>query len=476
MLSISCYNLAKGTVSSKKEHQENTPRHGVDSVIILFHLSPGEIAHFFYQDDYNDLFRATQRTDDSGYLRMALYIPHNLVITFTNLMTVYPALVIPGDSLIVRKLYQNDQTSYEFQSTKHIYANFLNELEKKYGFFYGSLQLSPDMNIEYYLKEIKNRNAQRLQLLREYGRIDTTGSSLASYLRKEIRSVYIMDFCAPYYTKNFNYREKVPPEYTNELGTLLNELNCDTCVTSPKYRLAIRNYLLYLTRDSLSGNNEFTTMFRNAYSSFTGKSRDVALFITMKSYLEKDNSEAISHLPYFDTKCVNTGYRRYIDSLVKRESRALDSTEGSNSMLSDLTGITIPFKSIISEQKGKIVLLDFWASWCGPCRAETPAMKALIEKYQKEDLTVIFISIDDNKDKWATAVDQLGIKTAGKHYLLDSKQPLCRLVGIPPIPRYILIDQSGRITAFNAPRPSESELSLKIEKLLHNNSIKITAK
>lgn len=471
LLSISWYNLANSTQLSNKEKQDTT-RHNIDSVTILFHLAPGELTHFFYQDDYNTPFRATRHTNDSGYLRVALYIPHNVVITFTSGMTMYPVLVVPGDSLTVSKAYQDDQSSYEFRSTKHIYANFLNELERKYGFFWSSLQLSPEMNIEYYLKEIKNLNTHRLALLKQYERRDTMGGNLASYLERELKSVYIKDYCAPYYTRDFNYREKVPPQYTAELDALLSELNCDGCVTSLKYRLAVRNYLLYLSRDSLFGNNEFTAMFKNAYSNFNGNSRDVALFMTMQDYIEKDHAAVLSHLPDFNAKCRNAGYRKFIDSLAHRESKLIDSTEGSNSLLTDAQGTSHPFKSILSAQKGKVVLLDFWASWCAPCRAETPYMKSLVDKYRQDELAVIFISIDEKKDKWAAAIEQLGLKTAGSHYLLDATQPLGKLVGIPPIPRYILIDQSGRIVALNAPRPSEPALIVKIEKLLHGSIAK----
>lgn len=471
LLSASFCNLTSGIPLSKND----TARHSIDSAVILFHLPQRELIHFFYQDDYNTPSRASQYTDESGFLRIALYVSHNLTITFTNGMTMYPVLVIPGDSLTVRKTYQNDQSNYEFRSNKHVYANFLNEVERAYGFFWGSLQLSPGMNTAYYRKEVKKLNAQRLALLKQYERADTLGCNLATYLQRELKSRYIMDLCAPYHTRDFNYQEKVPREYAIELDTLMNELNCDTCVTSMRYRLAIRNYLLYLSRDSLYGNNEFSTVFRNAYSRFTGNSRDVALFITMQNYIEKDHSAVLSHLPDFDAKCKNAGYKNFIDSLALRESMLVDSTEGSNSLLTDSEGITHPFKSILSAHKGKVVLLDFWASWCAPCRAETPYMKSLVEKYSKQELAVIFISIDEKSDKWAAAIEQLGLKTAGNHYLLDAKQPLSRLVGIPPIPRYILIDQAGRIVALNAPRPSEPVLNVRIEKLLRDNAAK-TAK
>jgi hypothetical protein len=58
----------------------------------------------------------------------------------------------------------------------------------------------------------------------------------------------------------------------------------------------------------------------------------------------------------------------------------------------------------LSDLQGKVVLLDFWASWCGPCRRENPTVVALYEKYKEQGFTVMSVSLDQNRDKWLEAI------------------------------------------------------------------------
>ena len=63
-----------------------------------------------------------------------------------------------------------------------------------------------------------------------------------------------------------------------------------------------------------------------------------------------------------------------------------------------------PFK--FSDTKGKLVLLDFWASWCTPCRAENPYMCYIYERYKSKGLEIVAFSVDDKEDAWKKAVEQ----------------------------------------------------------------------
>lgn len=105
----------------------------------------------------------------------------------------------------------------------------------------------------------------------------------------------------------------------------------------------------------------------------------------------------------------------------------------------------------LSDFKGKYVLLDFWASWCLPCREENPNVKAAYEKYKAKGFTVLSVSIDDKtaKTAWLAA-----IKKDGLHWtqVLDHSKPgtkVKEMYGITTIPANILIDPSGKIIARN---------------------------
>lgn len=115
----------------------------------------------------------------------------------------------------------------------------------------------------------------------------------------------------------------------------------------------------------------------------------------------------------------------------------------------------------------KITYIDVWASWCGPCRLEMPYLKKVAEKY-KDDIQVISISIDriDQRDKWLAAIDKLGMDW-GNWILNDGLNAnFCKQSNIAAIPRFLIIDQKGRIINDDAPSPSDTRLDDFLEKLL----------
>ncbi|MBL7892583.1 MAG: TlpA family protein disulfide reductase [Bacteroidia bacterium] len=112
----------------------------------------------------------------------------------------------------------------------------------------------------------------------------------------------------------------------------------------------------------------------------------------------------------------------------------------------------------LSDFKGKVVYVDFWASWCGPCRQQFPFSKELHEKLsdkQKKEVVFLYISIDDNEDAWKNAVKQLQL--TGEQALSPGgwNSPAAKQFQISSIPRYMLIDKKGNIVNPNASRPSD---------------------
>lgn len=100
----------------------------------------------------------------------------------------------------------------------------------------------------------------------------------------------------------------------------------------------------------------------------------------------------------------------------------------------------------LSSFKGQYVLLDFWASWCGPCRQENPNVVEAYEKFKNKNFTVVGVSIDSKEDKWIDAIKKDGLVWTN---LLDRTQEIARTYGINAIPKNFLIDPDGKIIAKN---------------------------
>lgn len=112
--------------------------------------------------------------------------------------------------------------------------------------------------------------------------------------------------------------------------------------------------------------------------------------------------------------------------------------------LTDLNGQTIKLSSL----KGKVVLIDFWASWCGPCRKENPYTVEIYNAYKDKGFTVFSVSIDQNKDKWIKAVEK--DELIWPYHVIDPKGwygKAATAYKVEAIPATFLIDKEGTIVA-----------------------------
>jgi thiol-disulfide isomerase/thioredoxin len=103
----------------------------------------------------------------------------------------------------------------------------------------------------------------------------------------------------------------------------------------------------------------------------------------------------------------------------------------------------------LSSLRGKYVLIDFWASWCGPCRKEMPTVVKAYEKYKNKGFEIYGVSLDSDRDKWVEAIKKDGITWPQVSDLRQWQSEAARLYQVQGIPFTVLLDKEGRIIARN---------------------------
>ncbi|GAB2704541.1 hypothetical protein GCM10027037_32570 [Mucilaginibacter koreensis] len=134
--------------------------------------------------------------------------------------------------------------------------------------------------------------------------------------------------------------------------------------------------------------------------------------------------------------------------------------------LIDKAGRKLSLKEVISRYPGKVTLIDFWASWCAPCRQEAPLFEVAKKRQQNKHINFVSISLDEDEktSAWLNALKQDKLMNASNHYklLAPKRSVLFQSFTVQSIPRYIIVNSSGKILDSNFSRPSDKDYEVKL--------------
>jgi thiol-disulfide isomerase/thioredoxin len=178
--------------------------------------------------------------------------------------------------------------------------------------------------------------------------------------------------------------------------------------------------------------------------------KNVSSFAALAAIQQLQPEEFLSTFIKLDeglfAKYPNSAYIKSFHAQVSNQKKLTMGTEAP-----EINALTPDGKNLaLSSLKGKIVLVDFWASWCGPCRAENPNVVKAFKKYNPKGFDIFSVSLDTDKNKWAAAIAKDGL--LWKNHVSDLKgwqSPFVQLYNFNGIPYNVLLDKKGNIIAKN---------------------------
>ena len=246
------------------------------------------------------------------------------------------------------------------------------------------------------------------------------------------------------YTQPF---DKMLFDIDQEFAKLPAEKQTDTTVTN-----SLKRKFLHLSEQRKRVAHQFFKDYPNSY---------VSLFM-LNSELGGDNMDISIFEPLFSSlgaTVKKTGLGKFIAKQI-----ATGKFTSIGSIAPDFTQKSPEGKDIkLSDFKGKYVLLDFWASWCGPCRQENPNVLNAFKKYKSKNFTILGVSLDKEKGPWVKAIADDGLTWPHVSSLNYFYAKEVEMYGIKGIPQNFLISPEGKIIAKNL---RGEDLDKKLEEVL----------
>jgi thiol-disulfide isomerase/thioredoxin len=419
------------------------------------------------------------KVDSTGHFAKAVTISRpGLIYIFCG--DYLEAFVKPGDSLTIsiKKLAEPVpkynglfQITPEYLGTlsgTHSYNNFFSELESQTGRM-DDLPYLIDNNYSLAEKKsiIKDLYNKRILLLNNFrAKYPEVESDFYDAAFNDIKGQYFAKILFPPHKQ-----ADLPPSYLEDVK---KEVFSFSGAASAQYYTAAANIFFtnYVgaTLPPVYSSERFEKEYLLFKDSVTDtKLKNYFLTATMIKFLDKEPDNYQEILEHYKTDVTDSDYKKgvidayeryYSEKATSNQSITL-TDEASKSRVYDVSNKEFSIKDILSQSTKKLILIDIWASWCGPCVAQLPEFRKLKEKYSS---SIEFVSLSEDRDvnRWKAGVTIH--KMTGKQYLMNlNDKGFIRDLKILTIPRYILLKSSGETIRSTLPNVLETE---HIEKIL----------
>lgn len=266
-----------------------------------------------------------------------------------------------------------------------------------------------------------------------------------------------------------NYLKKRTALYPNEKtieGDAIAEikkslpLDDESLLSSADYFNYVKSQLISKNKEDIDENTKaIQAISKLKPSTF----KDKMLFWQMNKSLEEasNTAERNTLIATYNSQFRNSNYQNKI--LIA--NKIIESL-GKGKVAPNFETTSLDGKKIaLTDLKGKFIVIDVWATWCGPCREQAPFFEKLALKYKKENIQFVALSTDENTEKWYVDAKSKSKSVLQLH--LDNKKLFAKDYNVESIPRFILINPEGNFINARLPRPQDAAFEILLRKELN---------
>ncbi len=387
--------------------------------------------------------------------------------------------LIPGDSFTVDLVPKSDDKVKEDMQQYGIYSEFELKFSGSNKFIYSLFDslflvagdfrfkhtmMDEDRDFGKFFHAVEGDYNNRKTFVENYCARHSVPDRYKRMAMAEVYAAYYTDLIAPYFAeKNKGARlNNIAVNYSTALeGFHYNDeqLYFSTSLTSR----SVYDYYKYTIGKNDSVNIDKTDaglirLYKKIKSDPRQRMRDDLLAHVLVWSASESYPSIDSLYNDFSLICKNAGYLKEVDEAVQKEKQrqiqknAITLKSALKDSIISLDGTRKEVGEVLG--KGKPVVIDCWASWCSPCVKEIPFSMNFKEKY-KGKIEFVFLSFDKTKENWLKKAKELKVEKASYLLSRNFESDFALHFGISAIPRYIILDKTGRLITDNAARPSK---------------------
>lgn len=408
---------------------------------------------------------ATAQIDKNDNFNLKLHISEPQVIKFFNVSL----FISPGDSVFMKftgSRFGHDKIEFTGRNAnQYIYEMKYDSLKRSFRF--KPYQYEFKNGLTNYLEGISANKSSLLNYLEGFVKNQKLSVSFMSFARSQINYEYYDQLLYPIVNNKFPI-EELPSSYTS----LIDQIKLTDNYLADKREYAFTALHLITYKKMKSNENELKLI--QDYS--TGLTKDYLLTYyasqLINSYSSKDSASTKTLFEMISKGIESAEYKNYFKAYNDQLIKCITPfpKQVLLTALMDSVGNRLTFKDLLTKYKNKILVLDFWASWCGGCIEGMPKVKKLQKDLNSPEIGFVFISIDETMKNWRSGLAHT--KIPGNHYWISEnfKSALVKYMIIPTIPRYVIINREGKIEKMNSTGPSLGNFGLQeqLAKLLNN--------